>query len=68
MVVPAKPKAAGNYAGALLPTEIAKKEGFDQVLWLDAKEFKYVQEVGTMNVFFVIGDQILTPRNGRVLF
>lgn len=61
-------KAAGNYAGALLPTEIAKKEGYDQVLWMDAKEFKYIQEVGTMNVFFVIGDQVITPAtDGSIL-
>jgi len=54
-------KAAGNYAASLYPTELAKQEGFDQVLWLDAKEFKYCQEVGTMNIFFVIGDTIITP-------
>ena len=54
-------KAAGNYAGSLYPTELAKTEGFDQILWLDAKEFKYCQEVGTMNIFFVIGDTIITP-------
>ena len=54
-------KAAGNYAASLYPTELAKQEGFDQILWLDAKEFKYCQEVGTMNIFFVIGDTIVTP-------
>ena len=54
-------KAAGNYAGSLLPAQLAKEQGYDQVLWLDAKEFKYVQEVGTMNIFFVIGDTVVTP-------
>jgi branched-chain amino acid aminotransferase len=54
-------KAAGNYAASLYPTELAKEAGFDQILWLDAKEFKYCQEVGTMNIFFVIGDTIVTP-------
>ena len=58
-------KAAGNYAGSLFPTELAKQEGFDQVLWLDAKEFKYCQEVGTMNIFFVIGDTIVTPSTDK---
>ncbi len=61
-------KAAGNYAGALLPTLLAQKEGFDQILWMDAKEFRYIQEVGTMNVFFVIGDKVVTPEtDGAIL-
>jgi branched-chain amino acid aminotransferase len=54
-------KAAGNYATSLLPAEIAKKLGYDQVLWTDAAEHKYVQEIGTMNVFFIIGDKAYTP-------
>lgn len=54
-------KAAGNYAATLKPAEIAKKEGFDQILWLDGLEFKYLQECGTMNIFVVIGDTVLTP-------
>ena len=54
-------KCAGNYGGALYPAMLARQQGYDQVLWLDAKEFKYVQEVGTMNIFFVIGDQVITP-------
>ena len=54
-------KAAGNYAGSLLPARLANEKGYDQVLWLDAKEFKYVQEAGTMNLFFVIGDTVVTP-------
>ena len=54
-------KAAGNYAATLKPAEIAKKEGYDQILWLDGLEFKYLQECGTMNIFVVIGDTILTP-------
>lgn len=61
-------KAAGNYAASLYPAMLAKKEGFDQVMWLDAKEFKYVQEVGTMNIFFVIDGKILTPyTDGAIL-
>lgn len=54
-------KAAGNYGAALLPGQLAIKEGYDQVLWLDAKEFKYAQEVGTMNIFFVIDGKVITP-------
>ena len=54
-------KAAGNYGGAMLATAEAKKQGYDQVLWTDAFEHKYIQEIGTMNVFFVIGDRVLTP-------
>ncbi|HYC40795.1 MAG TPA: branched-chain amino acid aminotransferase [Chitinophagaceae bacterium] len=54
-------KAAGNYGGAMLATAEAKKKGYDQVLWTDAFEHRYVQEIGTMNVFFVIGDTAITP-------
>jgi branched-chain amino acid aminotransferase len=54
-------KAAGNYAAAMLATAEAKQKGYDQVLWMDALEHKYVQECGTMNVFFVIGDKVITP-------
>lgn len=54
-------KAAGNYAAAIRPTEYAKAKGYDQVLWLDAQDFEYIQEVGTMNVFFKIGGQFITP-------
>jgi branched-chain amino acid aminotransferase len=54
-------KAAGNYAGALKATAEAKKKGYDQVLWMDALEHKYVQEIGTMNVMFIIGNKAITP-------
>lgn len=54
-------KVAGNYAAAIHPTELAKAKGYDQILWLDAHEFKYIQEVGTMNVFFRINDEFITP-------
>ena len=61
-------KAAGNYAAAIRPTEIAKSKGYDQVLWLDAKEHKYIQEVGTMNIFFKIDGHFITPElDGSVL-
>jgi branched-chain amino acid aminotransferase len=54
-------KAAGNYAAAIRPTEYAKAKGFDQVLWLDAQDFEYIQEVGTMNIFFKIDGKFITP-------
>jgi branched-chain amino acid aminotransferase len=54
-------KCAGNYGASLLPAKLAKKAGFDQVMWMDAHEFKYVQEVGTMNLFFVIDGKVITP-------
>lgn len=54
-------KAAGNYGAAMLATAEAKKKGYDQVLWTDAVEHKYVQECGTMNVFFIIGNKAITP-------
>jgi branched-chain amino acid aminotransferase len=54
-------KAAGNYGAAMYATAQAKKLGYDQVLWTDAFEHKYVQEIGTMNVFFIIGDHAITP-------
>jgi branched-chain amino acid aminotransferase len=54
-------KAAGNYGGAMYATAQAKLKGYDQVLWTDAYEHKYVQECGTMNVFFIIGNTAITP-------
>ncbi|NQX84504.1 MAG: branched-chain amino acid aminotransferase [Flavobacteriaceae bacterium] len=61
-------KAAGNYAAAIRPTELAKAKAYDQVLWLDAVEHKYIQEVGTMNIFFKIDGKFITPkRDGAIL-
>jgi len=61
-------KAAGNYAGSLYPTKLAKDEGYDQIMWLDANEHKYIQEVGTMNIFFVFGNKVVTPAtDGAIL-
>ena len=54
-------KTAGNYAAAMYATAQARKKGYDQVLWTDAVEHKYVQEIGTMNVFFIIGNKAITP-------
>jgi branched-chain amino acid aminotransferase len=54
-------KTAGNYAASLLASQEAKKAGYTQVLWLDACEHKYIEEVGTSNIFFRINDQVVTP-------
>lgn len=54
-------KAAGNYGAAMYATAQAKRKGYDQVLWTDAFEHKFVQECGTMNVFFIIGNKVITP-------
>ncbi|MBS1948664.1 MAG: branched-chain amino acid aminotransferase [Bacteroidetes bacterium] len=54
-------KNAGNYGGAMHATAVARKQGYDQVLWTDAFEHKWLQEVGTMNVFFIFGNKAVTP-------
>ena len=54
-------KAAGNYAGALYPAKIAQEKGYGQLIWTDAFEHKYIEEAGTMNVIFQIGDTLVTP-------
>ncbi|MBX2946401.1 MAG: branched-chain amino acid aminotransferase [Cyclobacteriaceae bacterium] len=55
-------KCAGNYGGAFLPTQQARTQGFDQVLWTDAKEHNYIDEAGTMNVMFVMNGKLVTPK------
>ncbi len=62
-------KCAGKYASAMLVTAEAKEKGYDQVLWMDALEHKYIQEIGTMNVFFIIGNKAITPdlESGTIL-
>jgi branched-chain amino acid aminotransferase len=61
-------KTAGNYAASILAAEEAKKKGFTQVLWLDAAQRRYIEEVGTMNIFFVIENEVITaPLAGSVL-
>ncbi len=54
-------KTAGNYAGSLLAGEEAQRDGFAQVLWLDGINQEYIEEVGSMNIAFVIGDELVTP-------
>ena len=54
-------KAAGNYGACMLPMLETKKLGYDQILWTDGYTHKNVQEIGTMNVFFVFGNTVVTP-------
>jgi branched-chain amino acid aminotransferase len=54
-------KCAGNYGASFYPTQLAKQQGFDQVLWTDSREHKYIDEAGTMNVMFIIGNKLVTP-------
>ncbi len=61
-------KAAANYAASLMAGEVAKKKGFAQVLWLDGIEQKYIEEVGSMNMFFLLDGALKTPAlNGSIL-
>jgi branched-chain amino acid aminotransferase len=54
-------KCGGNYGGAFYPTQKAKEQGYDQVLWTDGRENKYIEESGMMNAMFVLGDTLVTP-------
>ena len=61
-------KAAGNYAAQFYPTELAKEKGYNQVVWTDANTHEYLEEAGTMNVFFRVNDTLLTaPTSDRIL-
>ena len=60
-------KTAANYAHSLRAQQKAEKQGYSQVLWLDAIEHRWVEEVGTMNIFFRIGDQVVTPPLGGTI-
>lgn len=57
-------KTAANYAASLLPAHRSQQEGFDQVLWLDGRDHRFVEEVGAMNIFFRIGEKVVTPPLG----
>jgi branched-chain amino acid aminotransferase len=61
-------KAAGNYGAQFYPTNLAKEKGYEQIIWTDANTHQYLEEAGTMNVFFRINDKLLTsPVNDRIL-
>ncbi len=54
-------KCAGNYGASFYPSKLAREEGFDQVIWTDGTEHKYIEESGTMNVMFVFDNELFTP-------
>ncbi len=54
-------KCAGNYAASLYPARLAQEQGYDQLIWTDAKEHLYIEESGTMNIMFVIDNKLVTP-------
>lgn len=61
-------KAAGNYGAQFYPTNLAKEEGYQQIVWTDASSHEYLEEAGTMNIFFRVGDKLLTaPTSDRIL-
>ncbi|MDM8517719.1 branched-chain-amino-acid transaminase, partial [Desulfobacterales bacterium HSG16] len=61
-------KTMGNYAASLYAAEVAHEQGYSQVLWLDGMELKYVEEVGAMNIFFVLNGELVTPElSGSIL-
>ena len=61
-------KAAGNYGAQFYPTNLAKEEGFQQIIWTDANSHEYLEEAGTMNIFFRVGDKLITaPISDRIL-
>ena len=61
-------KAAGNYAAQFYPTNLAQKKGFQQIIWTDASTHQYLEEAGTMNIFFRVNDTLITaPTSDRIL-
>jgi len=54
-------KCGGNYGASMYPTQKAKEEGYDQVLWTDSNTHRYIEESGAMNVFFVLSGTLVTP-------
>ncbi|MFN4147238.1 MAG: branched-chain amino acid aminotransferase [Runella sp.] len=54
-------KCAGNYAGSLYPAKLAQQQGYDQLIWTDARDHAFIEESGTMNVMFVIDGKLITP-------
>jgi branched-chain amino acid aminotransferase len=61
-------KAAGNYGAQFYPTSLALEKGYQQIIWTDANTHEYLEEAGTMNIFFRVGDKLLTaPTNDRIL-
>ncbi|MEO1052820.1 MAG: branched-chain amino acid aminotransferase [Bacteroidota bacterium] len=60
-------KAGGNYGGAIYPAKLAQDKGYDQLIWTDGKEHKYIEESGTMNVMFMIDNKLITAPTGDTI-
>jgi len=60
-------KAAGNYAGSLYPSQKAREEGYDQLIWTDAVEHKYIEECGTMNAMFIVDGVLISPETSDTI-
>jgi branched-chain amino acid aminotransferase len=61
-------KAAGNYAAQFYPTSLAQEKGYQQIIWTDANTHEFLEEAGTMNIFFRINDTLVTaPTSDRIL-
>lgn len=61
-------KAAGNYGAQFYPTNLAREKGFQQIIWTDANTHEYLEEAGTMNIFFRVNDTLITaPTGDRIL-
>ena len=60
-------KAAGNYAASFYPTQLAREEGFSQIIWTDAENHEYLEEAGTMNIWLRIGEKLITPNLGETI-
>jgi len=60
-------KTGGNYSASLLPIDLAQAAGYDNIIWLDAREMKYVEEMGAMNIMFVYEDRVVTAPAGDTI-
>lgn len=60
-------KTAGNYAASLYPAQLAKQDGYDQLIWTDSKTHQYIEEAGTMNIMLVIDGKLVTPPTGTTI-
>jgi branched-chain amino acid aminotransferase len=60
-------KVAGNYAASLYPAKLAHEQGYQQLIWTDCHEHKYIEESGTMNLMFILNDKLITPVTGETI-
>ena len=60
-------KAAGNYAGSLYPSQLAREEGYDQLIWTDSNTHEFIEESGTMNAMFIIGGKLVSPETSDTI-